>query len=68
MDHVIAINEEQLQRVLDAYVKYYTRTRTHLSLAKSTPAGRRRLERQRGRVVAHPEVGGLHHRYERLAA
>ena len=68
LDHVVALNEHQLQRVLDSYVRYYNRTRTHLALAKDTPEGRRVATPVSGRVVSIPEVGGLHHRYERLAA
>jgi putative transposase len=68
LDHVVAINEQQLKRVLDSYVVYYNRARTHLSLAKDAPAGRLSSSRKGGAVVAFPEVGGLHHRYERLAA
>jgi putative transposase len=67
-DHVIAINEDQLQRVIDAYVRYYNDTRPHLSLAKRTPDGHRTRTKHRGRVVAKTQVGGLHHRYDRLAA
>ncbi len=67
-DHVIAINENQLQRVIDAYVHYYNEARTHLSLAKQTPDGQRTPTKHRGRVVAKAQVGGLHHRYDRLAA
>jgi hypothetical protein len=55
-------------RVLDSYVVYYNRARTHLSLAKDAPAGRLSSSRKGGAVVAFSEVGGLHHRYERLAA
>jgi putative transposase len=65
---VIAINECQLQRVIDAYVDYYNSTRTHLSLAKRTPDDNRRPTAKRGRIIALPKVGGLHHRYDRIAA
>ena len=68
LDHVVTINEHRLQRVLDSYVRYYNRTRTHLALAKDTPEGRTASTTAGGRVVSMPEVGGLHHRYERLAA
>jgi transposase InsO family protein len=68
LDHMIAVNERQVQRVLDGYVCYYNRTRTHLSLKKNTPEGRAVASPARGRVISLPEVGGLHHRYERLAA
>jgi hypothetical protein len=56
-----------LQRVITAYVAYYTRSRTHLSLGKDSPAPRP-VTPAPGRIVAVPEVNGLHHRYERGVA
>jgi hypothetical protein len=43
--------------------------RTHLGLAKSTPAGRKEWNNPdpQGKVVSMPRLGGLHHRYD-LAA
>ena len=67
-NHVIAINEDQLQRVIDAYVRHYDDTRTHLSLAKRTADGHRTPTKRLGRVVAKAQVGGLHQHYDRLAA
>ena len=61
-------NESHLRRVLSSYVDYYQSTRTHLSLDKDCPDPRLIQSRRIGRVVAIPQVGGLHHRYERLAA
>ena len=61
-------NERHLRRVLSSYVDYYQRTRTHLSVDKDCPDARPIQSRGLGRVVAIPQVGGLHHRYERLAA
>ena len=66
LDHMIIINETQLRRVLAAYVAYYHRSRTHLGLEKDTPD--HRSSTPTGAIVAIPEVGGLHHRYERRAA
>jgi putative transposase len=40
----------------------------HLALEKDAPTPRRVQAPTEGRVVAFPEVGGLHHRYERRAA
>ena len=37
-------------------------------LGKDTPDGRPVQSADGGKVVAFPQVGGLHHRYERLAA
>jgi len=68
LDHVVIFNERHLRRVLSSYVDYYQRTRTHLSLDKDCPDPRPIQPRRIGRVVAIPQVGGLHHRYERLAA
>jgi putative transposase len=68
LDHVIIFNERHLQRVLRAYVTYYHRSRTHLALGKDTPEARAIDPASSGRIVARPEVGGLHHRYERQAA
>jgi hypothetical protein len=42
--------------------------RTHLSLAKDAPEPRAIQELGLGEVVEIPEVGGLHHHYERRAA
>lgn len=68
LNHVIIINEWHLRRVLTAYVLYYHRTRTHLGLQKDTPDHRPVSGISTGPIVAIPEVGGLHHRYERRAA
>ncbi|MFZ0888440.1 MAG: integrase core domain-containing protein [Candidatus Binataceae bacterium] len=68
LDHVLVINERHLRRVLFSYVDYYHRSRTHLSLDKDCPDPRPIQPPNRGKVIAIPQVGGLHHRYERLAA
>lgn len=68
LNHVIVFNEAGLRQVLAQYVVYYMRARTHLALAKDSPVPRPVHARSSGRIVATPEVGGLHHRYERVAA
>jgi transposase InsO family protein len=68
LDHVIVMNAAGLRRVLNAYVEYYTTARTHLALEKDAPLPRPVASPTAGRVVAIPQVGGLHHRYERRAA
>jgi putative transposase len=65
---VIVFNERHLRRVLRSYVAYYQRSRTHRALRKDTPEGRAIDPPGCGPIVARPEVGGLHHRYERQAA
>ena len=68
LDHVIVFNEPHLRWILRAYVAYYHRSRTHLALDKDTPLRRAIEGAGSRRIVARPEVGGLHHRYERQAA
>jgi hypothetical protein len=68
LDHLIVLGEAHLRRVLASYVLYYQRARTHLAVEKDTPIARRVQASTEGRVVAFPEVGGLHHCYERRAA
>jgi putative transposase len=68
LDHIVIFNERHLRRVLSTYVDYYHGTRTHLSLDKDCPDSPPIQHCSVGRVVAIPKVGGVHHRYERLAA
>jgi transposase InsO family protein len=58
LNHVIVFNETHLRRIIRAYLAYYHRSRTHLSLAKDAPDGR--ACSSDGRIVVTPEVGGLH--------
>jgi putative transposase len=69
LDHLIVCTESGLRHVLNAYVKYYQYSRTHLALDKDTPVSRCVAPPADGEiVVAIPQLGGLHHRYERRAA
>lgn len=68
LDHVIALNESGLRRILKSYFDYYEHSRTHLSLGKDAPISRPVQPVGSGRIEAIPQVGGLHHRYERIAA
>src|SRR5215469_12081677 len=68
LDHVFVLNETGLRRILKSYFDYYEQTRTHLSLDKDAPISRPVQPPEIGRIVEVPQVGGLHHRYERIAA
>jgi transposase InsO family protein len=68
LDHVIVLDERHLYRILRSYLAYYHRSRTHLSLGKDAPESRPVHPPGMGAIVELPEVGGLHHRYERRAA
>jgi putative transposase len=65
LDHVIALNESHLRRMIRDYVTFYHNDRIHDSLDKDTP-GRRPVELRPSpiaTVTSSPRLGGLHHRY-----
>ena len=68
LDHVIILNERHLKMVLQEYVEYYHRHRTHLSLERDCPVSRAVESAGEGQVIELAMVGGLHHRYTRQAA
>lgn len=68
LDQVIVWNRRSLYRILQSYFVYDQRSRTHLALAKDAPESRVVEKPERGRIVVIPQVGGLHHRYQRRAA
>jgi transposase InsO family protein len=68
LDHIIIFNEHHLRAVLSRYFQYHHKTRTHLSLNEDCPETRPIHPPTAGKIIAFPEVGGLHHRYERRAA
>jgi len=68
LDHCIVFSERHLKRILKSYFDYYHRSRTHLGLGKDAPEPRPVQGPEMGKVVEIPQVGGLHHRYERRAA
>jgi hypothetical protein len=55
-------------RILTEYFRYYNESRTHQSLDRNAPHPREVEPPDRGPVIAIPQVGGLHHRYTRVAA
>jgi transposase InsO family protein len=69
LDHVIVLNKQHLKHLMNDDIRYYHEDRTHLALAKGTPAGREAANQSGsgGRVIAMPRLGGLHHR-DNLAA
>jgi len=64
-DHVIALNEQHLRRLVRDYVSYHHHDRIHDALDKDTP--NRRLVEEKPTsdavVISNARLGGLHHRY-----
>jgi putative transposase len=68
LDHVIVLHERHLQRLLTEYFQYYHHWRTHRALEMDCPVPRPVQRPKDGAIREVPEVGGLHHHYERRAA
>ena len=65
------LNEEHLKRLLKEFIEgYYHRARPHQGLHGDTPVPSAKTEpvADASRLVSIPVVGGLHHRYIRVAA
>jgi hypothetical protein len=68
LNHVIVREERHLRRILKLYFDYYLNSRTHLALGRNAPNPREVEPPHRGsKILALPQVGGLHHRYARCA-
>jgi putative transposase len=68
LDHVIVLHEHHLRRFLTEYFHYYHHWRTHRALDMDCPLPRPTQGPEVGSIRGIPEVGGLHHHYERRAA
>jgi len=66
LNHFVMLNARHLRRTLASYFAYYHESRTHLGLDKQCPIPRQ--VSRIGRIIEIPQLGGLHHRYERVAA
>jgi putative transposase len=70
LDHLLIMHEQQLRRVLHAYVTYFNRARPHQGLQQQIPdppAAALRDDARDRPIVAVPILGGLHHEYRRVA-
>jgi len=70
LDQVLILHEQQLHRVLRAYVAYFNRARPHQEIQQQIPEGEVSSipPGQSGNcIIAVPVLGGLHHEYRRVA-
>ena len=65
LNHVIVLNQNHLYQLLEDYVEYYNKDRTHYNLGKDPPISRPVTKKgsDNDKVIALPRVGGLHHKY-----
>jgi len=66
LDHLLILQERQLQRVLNAYVAYFNQARPHQGIGQQIPEPRRSARSSHQaceKIIAHSVLGGLHHDY-----
>jgi putative transposase len=63
----ICVNLSHLRIVLQSYADNHNESRNYLALEKNSPVPRHVEARGSGKVIALPQVGGLHHRHRRAA-
>ena len=72
LDHVIISGPNHLRTILSKFEDYYNEDRTHISLGKDSPSGRRKAESvdlsKIKQLLKSPRVSGLHNRYDWKAA
>jgi transposase InsO family protein len=66
LNHFVILSARHLRRTLAKYFNYYHWSRPHLGLDKQCPFPREIATT--GRIIRIPQLGGLHNRYERVAA
>ena len=66
LDHLLILQEKQLERVLKAYMVYFNQARPHQGIQQQIPQQRRSVPCAQDagkKVIARPIMGGLHHDY-----
>jgi transposase InsO family protein len=74
LDYLFIFGERQLSRVLKEYVLYFNQQRPHQGIKQAVPAlgmttaqftpEKSNVEPLKGKIIALPILGGLHHSYE----
>ena len=72
LDHVIVLGQGHLERLLREFIEeYYHPARPHQGLDGDTPVPQAKVDAPitgPTRLISTPILGGLHHRYQRVAA
>jgi putative transposase len=66
LDHLLILEEKQLQRVLNGYVAYFNQARPHQGMAQQIPGRLKSVPSSQdagNKVIARPVMGVLHHDY-----
>src|SRR4030095_11608672 len=69
LDHLLIFGERHLYQVVKEYVQFFNQARPHQGIEQRIPEGSRWEGEQqpKGKIIAFPVLGGLHHDYRRVA-
>lgn len=69
LDHLLIFGERHLYQVVKEYVQFYNQARPHQGIEQRIPEGSQSEGEQqpKGKIIAFPVLGGLHHDYRRVA-
>jgi len=67
LDFFLILNERHLRRTMRQYQDYFNQARPHQGISQRIPcrSDAAPLQQARGKIVAHPVLGGLHYDYRR---
>jgi transposase InsO family protein len=66
LDHILVLDDDHMARIGREYAAFFNRARPHQGIGQRVPDGAATTN-ARGRIIAHPVLGGLHHDYRRAA-
>ncbi len=67
LDHTLILHGKHLQRVVKDYTAYFNQERPHQGIGQRIPDFYEQPDvNSRGRIIAKPYLGGLHHSYSRV--
>jgi len=70
LDFFAILSERHLQQTLKQYQAYFNHARPHQGMEQRIPCSPKQAQEQqnRGKIIAQPVLGGLHHDYRRRTA
>jgi len=71
LDHAIVLSQEHIERLLQEFIEeYYHVSRPHQGLGGETPIPHEKPPKKSSpsNLISIPVLGGLHHKYTRVAA
>jgi putative transposase len=69
LDFFLILNERHVRKIMKQYQAYFNQARPHQGLAQRLPCPPEppQEQRDRGKIISLPVLGGLHHDYQRRA-